>query len=83
MEAVFSNTPYLPLGMFLIWYGFVQLSKQVYRLAWIASWEARRRLFRRDRPVLPMNHAVAVNARRDAPVLRRRLGSSAGGETRP
>lgn len=57
MEAVYARTAYLPLGLFMIWYGCVQLSKQIYRLIWIARWEAKR-LFWRGGAVRRIDHSA-------------------------
>jgi hypothetical protein len=46
MDAVFANNRYVPGGVFVVWYLFVLLFKQAWRLIWIAGWELKRKRLR-------------------------------------
>lgn len=65
MDAVYANSRYLPLGIFVFWYLGVLLCKQIGRLIWIAGWELKRR-----RRVRPAKALAAIAFRTTSPMRR-------------
>jgi len=45
MEAVYEKSAFLPLGIYLVWYGVVIIGRLIARAAWHLGWRRRRRQF--------------------------------------